>query len=225
MNLARALRASVRAVCLVGCLLLVGCFDMRQDLEFRSDGTATAKMRIAVDAALLAMAKQSESKWCDASKLSSSSGVAGTAEQSTEGGDEVCSLTFSGKIDDLIAALSKASFGDGKKQGVQLNRLGENYEFVVDFPSFKSAGSQANDPMAKGMQALLLAKMSGRSLAWTVTAPRIIETSGKISDDGRTATYSRPLASAFSSDDPTIFRAVVSLEPPGMFERFLSWFR
>lgn len=203
---------------------MAGCFDVKQDLAFRSDGTATANVRIAVDASLLAMAKDANSKWCSSEKLLSLRGITGTAEQTTEGGDEVCSISFSGKTDDLVAALSNANVGGDKRQGVQLNQVGENYEFVVNFPSLKPTGKYADDPMAQGLQTLILAKMSGRHIAWTVTAPRIIETSGTISDDGRTASYFRPLASALSSDQPTTFRAVFSLEPPGMFEQLLNWF-
>ncbi|WP_172373990.1 hypothetical protein [Mesorhizobium sp. NZP2234] len=212
-------------VSLVGCLLVAGCFDVKQDLAFRRDGTATANIRIAVDGSLLAMAKNANGKWCSSDKLLSSPGITGTAEQKTEGSDEVCSLFFSGKTDDLVAALSNANIGGDKKQGVQLNRVGDNYEFVVNFPSLKPTDKYADDPMAQGLRTLILAKMSGRHIAWTVTAPRIIETSGTISDDGRTASYSRPLASAFSSDRPTTFRAVFSLEPPGMLEQLFNWFR
>jgi hypothetical protein len=210
---------------LIGCLLVSGCFDLKQDLAFRRDGTATANVRIAVDATALAMAKDVNSKWCSSEKLLSSAGITGTAERTTEGGDEVCSVSFSGKMEDLVAALSNANVGGDKRQGVQLNRLGENYEFVVNFPSLKPTDKYAGDPMAQGLRTLILAKMSGRHIAWTLTAPRIIETSGTISEDGRTASYSRPLATVFSSDQPTAFRAVFSLEPPGMFEQFLNWFR
>ncbi|MBN9222727.1 MAG: hypothetical protein J0I79_32750 [Mesorhizobium sp.] len=202
-----------------------GCFDLEQDLAFRRDGTATANVRIAVDATALAMAKDVNSKWCSTEKLLSSKGITGTAERTTEGRDEVCTVSFSGTTDDLVAALSNANIGGDKRQGVQLNRVGENYEFIVNFPSLKPTDKYANDPMAQGLRTLILAKMSGRRIAWAVTAPRIIETSGTISEDGRTATYSRPLASVLSSDQPTTFRAVFSLESPGMFEQFLNWFR
>lgn len=210
---------------LIGCLLVSGCFDLEQDLAFRRDGTATANVRIAVDAKALAMAKDVNSKWCSSEKLLSSKGITGTAERTTEGRDEVCTVSFSGSMDDLAAALSNANIGGDKRQGVKLNRLGENYEFVVNFPSLKPTDKYADDPMAQGLRTLILAKMSGRHIAWAVTAPRIIETSGTISEDGRTASYSRPLASVLSSDQPTTFRAVFSLESPGMFEQFLNWFR
>ncbi|WP_027051586.1 hypothetical protein [Mesorhizobium erdmanii] len=210
---------------LIGCLLVAGCFDLKQDLAFRRDGTATANVRIAVDATALAMAKDVNSNWCSSEKLLSSKAITGTAERTTEGGDEVCTVSFSGKTDDLLAAISNANIGGDKRQGVQLNRVGENYEFIVSFPSLKPTGKYADDPMAQGLQTLILAKMSGRHIAWTVTAPRIVETSGTISDDGRTASYSRPLASVLSSDQPTTFRAVFSLEPPGMLEELFNWFR
>jgi hypothetical protein len=213
------------AVALITCLLVAGCFDIKQDLKFRSDGTATANIRIAVDASLLAMAKRSDSKWCSSDKLLSASGIVGNAEQTTAGGDEICSLSFSGRTDDFIAALSNASVGGDKKQRVELNRVGEDYEFVVNFPSLKPTNKHADDPMVQGFKTILLANMSGKSIAWTVTAPRIIESSGTISEDGRTATYSRPLASALSSDKPTTFRVVFSLEAPGMIEQLLNWFR
>ena len=46
------------------------------------------------------------------------------------------------------------------------------------------------------MRPMLDAMLAGRSLSWSVTAPQIIETSGDLSLDGLTASYSFPLALA-----------------------------
>jgi hypothetical protein len=199
-------------------LLCSGCFEMEQKFEFSSDGTARIDVRMAVDAALMAMGNPDGASWCRDENLKKE-GVTINQVLGTEGGDSVCTISISGKLEDVVGAAAQANAGG--KQGLSLTRVDDGYKLAIEMPPFNEGTRPSDDSFESAMQGLLLAKMSGRALEWSVTAPRILATSGKISEDGRTATYSRPLAEAFTSSEPTRFDVTFSLNEPGM----LGWFK
>lgn len=212
-------------------LVLSGCFDMKQDFEFRTDGTAKATVRLAIDAALIGMADGDNGddmeQLCGGAELRNleKDGLRGSAEQTTEGGDVVCLLTLEGATDKLVAAMA-----DGKllpadeeedlsgKMGISLARDGDRYVLLISVPPM----SKEDDASNSGIQQMLLVAMAGRSLSWSVTAPKIVETTGVRSNDGTEATFSIPLAEAFANTTKTYeFRTVFSTAEPG----FLDWLK
>ena len=220
------MKSGLAGAALAACLLASGCFDMKQDFRFNSDETAEVTFRIAIDAALIALAQQGTEKPFCTDEMIARDGITGTAKSTTEGADVVCTLTISGPIAKVVDAASNAKLNENAKgkQAIALTRDGEAYVLQIDLPP-PDDGKAADNPMAKTMQAMMLAKMSGKTLAWTVTAPSIIETSGTLSDDGRVASYSRPLAEAFTSREPTRFSVRFSLKEPGLTGWIRSMFR
>lgn len=219
--------ARLRTTAVLGAALLTaGCFEMKQDFRFNTDGTADVTFRIAIDAALMALANQQggNGNFCSEANVTRE-GVVGTAKASTEGGDMVCTLTISGPIEKVIDAALNAKLNDRAKeqQGISLTKDGETYALAIELPAIGDEPDTDN-PMAKSMQAMMLAKMSGRTLSWSVMAPKIIETTGTLSDDGKVATYSRPVADAFTSKEPTRFSVRFSLRSPGFFDWIWSLF-
>lgn len=209
-------------------LMLSGCFDMKQDFEFRGDGTAKATIRMAVDAKLIAMADgDSKEPFCSDGMLQKveKDGMKSSAQRTTEGGDVVCIITLDGKTDALVAAMASGELMPGddnaeaqQKMGISLTREGDRHVLLISAPPM----GKEEDPSTAGMQQMFLAAMAGRSLAWTVSAPEIVETTGTRSDDGTVASFSIPLAEAFSNTTKTYeFRTVFVTEEPG----FMGWLK
>jgi hypothetical protein len=211
---------------LFACLVTAGCFEMKQDIKFNSDGTVDATVRIAIDAALVAMGNRSDNSFC-MNDLGKNDGITGTSTATTEGGDMICTITISGPMDRVVEVLSETTLNEKSEQtqGFSLSRDGDAYIVHIELPPPDQTAEEGDSQMAKAMQAMMLAKMSGRALAWTVTAPEIIETSGKISDDGTVATYSRPVADAFTSTEPTRFEVKFSLREKGFLRRVKALFQ
>ncbi len=214
------------ALALAGCLLTAGCFEMKQDFRFNADETVDVTFRIGIDAALMALANQNADKPFCSDEMVQKDGITGTAKSTTEGGDMVCTITMSGPIDAIVKAASETSLNENaeQKQTISLAKERDTYALDIELPPMQKDNAAEDNPMAQSMQAMMLAKMSGRTIAWTVTAPQIIETSGSISEDGTTASYSRPLAEAFTSKEPTRFSVKFSLEQPGFFGWVKNWF-
>lgn len=209
-------------------LVLSGCFDMKQDFEFRTDGTAKATVRLAIDAALIGMAGGgSKEQFCGGAELRDleKDGLRGSAEQSTEGGDVLCLLTLEGATEKLVAAMADGKLmpadedGDiSKKMGISLTHDGDRYVLLISVPPM----GKEDDASNSSMRQMLLVAMAGRSLSWSVTAPKIVETTGVRSNDGTEATFSIPLAEAFANTTKTYeFRTIFSTTEPG----FLDWLK
>lgn len=201
---------------------------MEQDFEFRSDGTAKATVRLAIDATLIGMAGgENKEQFCGGQELRDleKDGLRGSAEQSTEGGNVVCLITLEGATDKLVAAMADGKFMSddeeedlSKKMGISLTRGGDDYVLLISVPPMGKAEDSSNN----AMQQMFLAAMGGRSLSWSVKAPRIIETTGVRSNDGTEAAFSIPLAEAFANTTKTYeFRTVFSAAEPG----FLDWLK
>lgn len=211
---------------IVGCFALTGCFDLKQDFRFNADKTADVEFRIAMDAALLALAEKNPEKPFCSNDMIEKDGITGTATATTEGGDSVCTVVMSGTIDSVVEALADANLSeDAEQQGIVLSRSGDNYTLLIEVPALQKPNTTDDNPMAETMHAMMLAKMSGRALSWSVTAPSIVDTNGRLSDDGTTASYSRPLAEAFTSNEPTRFNVTFSLEQPGYLDRLKALFQ
>lgn len=189
-------------------LSLTGCLDMRQDLTVGPDGTATLATEISIDAALMALGSDGAktSGFCAVPQSAALEGVVVTAETTSERGDLVCVLTATGKVDRLAEVLSEESLvlvPGGKAQAadapkMSLFREDDNYRFMVSVDYQKPKPEDVDNDTSK----MLAAMVAGRSFSWSVTAPLILQTSGQLSQDGKTASYSVPLASLVSGDIP-----------------------
>jgi uncharacterized protein YecT (DUF1311 family) len=50
-----------------------------------------------------------------------------------------------------------------------------------------------------GMEGMMEAMFAGRNLSWSATVPKVLETNGEVSKDGKTVTWSAPVASAYKA--------------------------
>lgn len=208
---------------LAALLILSGCFEMQQDIVVSENGTTKINLVMSVDAALLNMGpKDKPDNFCAAipeGRLPE--GLKGSTTRSTEKGDIVCTIALEGPTDRVFATLSQGNLLSGDKQNkskdlaMTITDQGENKRLDLAIPPTPT--KPGDNPQ---MESMLIGATSGRFLEWKVTAPQIIETSGKLSEDGKTASYSLPLASVLSNKTETLrFSVVFSDKPAG----FTGW--
>lgn len=220
------------ACVLLACGLLTGCFDMDMGLTAQSDGTATIKTRMAMEAGLMRMAGQqsSDNKFCAPNESLKPEGVLIEHERFAEGSMEVCVITASGPIDSFAEwfekrgyAPAEASEEASKGSDISLQRDGSDYVFRVHIENDRPASAENEEPMVQAMKTAMLAGLAGRSLDWSVTAPVIRETSGRLTDDGKTAKFSIPLATLLDEGGRVhSFEVRFALGSPSLFERLFG---
>lgn len=220
------MRMKVFAV-LAAALMLCGCFEIQQNFEFADDGTVKVAMRLGLDASLVSMIESADDSepFCgeETVEQAEKSGIKATTQRSTEGSNVICSFEFEGPAKTVLETLNSGELipgekpEDGPQMNVELTRENDNLVFLVSIPPFGS--EEADDPMAQGMEKMFLASMAGRTLSWSITAPKIVKTTGTLSADENTASYSVPLTEAFTNKSKTYeFRTVFQVANPESFE-------
>ncbi|WP_404861887.1 hypothetical protein [Georhizobium sp. MAB10] len=207
--------------------MLTGCFEFEQHFEFEADGNAAATGKIVMDAAVVAMTERDGKPFCDEEVVATGE-VEKTVTKSTVEADLVCTIEMTGEMQQVIQAVAEAATTTAEDPPTaMLSDDNGRFTLTIHLPSLKEdePPSEQDEEMAEMMQQMFLARLSGRVLRFSVTAPEIIETNGTISDDGTVATLTRPMADAFTSDEPTIFRTVFELGDSGALERVRGLFR
>lgn len=212
----------------LACSLLAGCFEADQDLTVEKDGSATFSTRMAMEAGLLQMS-EGDDDFCAADETPTMDGIALEHERYAEENMEVCVITASGPIDRLAEWIEQADHGaavadnemaDGPT--VTLRREDSDYIFSVHIESVPM-GAGSDDAMMEDMKPMIAAAFAGRSLDWSVSAPVILDTNGQLTEDGKTASYSLPMASLLGeAAGERSFEVRFSLESPGLIRRLLG---
>jgi hypothetical protein len=191
--------------------LLAGCFDLTQNLTVEGNGTVTYVTEMGMSAEMRQMAEESADgdEFCPKDFTDLPPGfTATTAESIRENGDAVCTLTAVGPIEQLEAAIAsgKLTLGGMDEDAPEVTIVNEGggvYTYTLTL-NIDPEETPATPPtpeeaaMNAQMEAMILQAMEGRMLTWTVTAPRILSSSGTI--EGNTATFSLPLT--ISMTDP-----------------------
>lgn len=208
-------------------LMLAGCFEFEQHFNFEADETAAATGKIVMDAAFVAMTERDGKPFCD-EEVFATGEVEKTVTKSTVEADVVCTIEMTGEMQQVIQAVAEAATTTSEDPPTAtLSDDNGRLTLTIHLPSLKEdePPSEQNEEMAEMMQQMFLARLSGRVLRFSVTAPEIIETNGTISDDGTVATLTRPMADAFTSDEPTIFRTVFELGQDSALDRVRGLFQ
>lgn len=190
--------------------LLAGCFEAKQMLVVAPDGTSTVNFEVAVaparqilemvlppeqlaaipEAQLEAMiadmeADRDEDQICapDADDVPETFTVEVETFVREEDGYEVCRATMVGPIADLGEFINE----EGETTVLFTDEGGGVYTFFFSLPVPENGGEALIDPET---DAMIFATMQGNFLTISITAPRIIETTGEL--DGNTATYQVP---------------------------------
>lgn len=189
--------------------LLGGCFDMRSDLTVAPDGTATVVASFTMSADMMGMmgaavgaaggAPAGEDEFCpdDMDELPAGF-TAKNARSTAENGDAVCTITVVGPLDRMNEILADTDFNPGggvEGDDGQITLTAEGGGIYNYSLSFAIPVEDAPTPEEAAMQAVMMQAMremmTGRTMTWSVTAPRIYSSTGTI--EGNTATFVIPV--------------------------------
>jgi hypothetical protein len=181
--------------------LLAGCFDFVQSITVEPDGTVTFVTEVAIETDMMAVAFESsdQSDFCPTDEDTNvPDTVTTTTEQFVRDADTVCRVTAVGPIADLTeafetGALTPAGGTDEGAPEVTLVDEGNGvFTYTVHIASQGSEDTTADD---EAMMTMMAPMFEGRSLTWSLTAPRIIEVnddSDYVTLDGNTVTLTVP---------------------------------
>ncbi len=181
--------------------LLAGCFNFDQSLSVAPNGEVTMVTELAVSTEMMGMAFEGEEadEFCPTEpdeELPPTFTV--TFEEAVRGEDTVCTITAIGPLTDFADALETGALmptdgGEGAPVITLVDEGGGVFAFNV---SFSSQGEDAEpNPDEATMMAMMAALFQGRTLTWSVTAPRIIDVnddSDYVTRDGDTVTLAVP---------------------------------
>jgi uncharacterized protein YecT (DUF1311 family) len=181
--------------------ILAGCLDLDQNITLVKD-QLTYKAELKVDAKIAAFADKKQGGFCSDFGSSQNEGIVVDVKESADGGNIICAITAQGHVDKF------KNFSSGDKNKSEMVRItevdGNKYriESTIDF--------QGKNEGASGMEGMLEAMLAGRNVSWSVSAPKVIESNGKIAEDGKSVTWSLPMSVAFKN--PQKFYAVIQKE-------------
>lgn len=167
---------------------LTACFDVDQKVTV-DKGEMSYSAEVRIDAKLAAMGEKKGSL-CENFAADGSQSVKVQASEAVVGGNVVCKLSAQGPLDKF------AQFTPGDKGNLmmKLSRVSEGtWRIDSSFDLKDKAGENAN------MEGMMQAMLAGRNLSWSVSVPKVVETNGQLSQDGKTATWSVPVASAYQA--------------------------
>lgn len=209
--------------------LLAGCFDARQDIVIESNGTATVTFELAMAPVddILAMlvppddlaAMPQAQKDQIAAQVAAQQGEESCgpdAEDVPEGftvsvetfvrddGYNVCRATMVGPIASVGDMLAEQAGTDGPAV-----TLGDEGGGVYAFRFYLPVPATADAALDPDTLAMMTALTEGHSFVISITAPRIIETSGTL--DGNTATLEIPAIALMAPQEEYDFTVRFSL--------------
>jgi uncharacterized protein YecT (DUF1311 family) len=180
---------------------LVACFDVDQKVSV-DKGEMNYQAEIRVDAKLAALTDKKDGL-CGNLSQGGSPAIKLEISEAVAGGNVVCTLSARGPIDQFANFAS----GDQDNSLLKVSRAADG-AWRID-SSFDLKDKAGANPMMEGMMQAMLA---GRNLSWTVSVPKVLETNGQLSQDGKTVSWTAPLASAYKAKQS--FYVVFKAERP-----------
>ena len=237
----QALKAVRATILVLVATFVTGCIDQDMTLTVKDDGTATLQVATAYDASKLDgftgvqndRAKPSNrGSFCAVdTNEPTQDGLTRDVKSYTRNGDQVCSVTVSGpieKIAEVIASMSATMAEVTTSVGVKdpasialVNEGSGRYRLSFHIPDHPAVDGL---PGASVIDELVERLFTNRSITLKVVAPKILETNGKLSEDGTTTSISMPLAKLLTGGAvDNKFDVLLQDHQPGFLARFRSW--
>lgn len=207
--------------------MVSGCFEANQTIVINDDQTASYQVDLVVSSALLAMAKMASEgaetslETCDNEMLNTDVPERMSVEKKSyyKDDDLVCSFKISGSLSDFAELKMSGSMGKSGSDFdfIAIESLPDNQikiSSIFDFTEESSPADEAQNPFADSMDGMFTAMLSNRAFRWSVTAPKIIETNGQISADGKSVNWELPLSVAYSEKAKYEFYSIVEYNIP-----------
>ena len=192
-------------------LALSGCLDMDQQITLGKD-ELIYKAEVKMDAKLAAFSDKKDKSLCGGFGENSYEGIQFDIKESAANGNIICTIVAKGKPEKF----TNFSSGDkDKSKMVKITKIDKNTYKIESEMNFDAKTDM------QGMDSMFEAMLAGRNISWAVTAPKILETNGKLSDDKKSVSWSVPLSVAFKS--PQKFYAVVQ-EDTTWYDSIIEFF-
>lgn len=106
---------------------------------------------------------------------------------------------------------ASASLGDSLGEGIKVEKL-DDTRLRLTFDMAGAMGEQQQAAELKEMADVLRAGFAGHSIVMRIKAAEIIETTGTLSEDGKSAEYVLPLTALLDAEPPKPFVTTFELE-------------
>lgn len=193
--------------------LLGGCFDLEQSISVDSARASyTAEFRLDAKLAALATMGDASKRVCDdlfkQARADSTKGVQVETSETSTAGNVVCKIKLSAPT--VAFAGSLGSNTESRMGALRVERIDDNTFRIENQLTLGDGRDRSLENL--GGAALAESLFAGRALKWTVQAPRVLDSNGSISSDGRSVQWSVPISTAMKA--PQQFYAVVVLDLP-----------
>lgn len=192
-------------------LVLTGCLDMDQQVTL-SKNELVYKAELKIDAKIAAFSDKKDESLCAGMGKNGYEGIQFDVKESAANGNIICTIVAKGKPEKF------ANFSSGdkdKSEMVRITKTGDNVFKIESEINFDAKSDM------QGMEGMMQAMLAGRNVTWTVNAPKILETNGKLSDDKRSVSWSIPLSLAFKN--PQKFYAIIQ-EETSWYQAIINFF-
>lgn len=195
------MRRLLIALCLA--LPLAGCIDADVTVDFKDTTNAEVAADIRIGRQLFDMMGKSAAESCPEGTHSL------TAETYS------CATRKAMTIDEMIAESQRPRDGESPEEALRraavIERLeGNRLRVSMDF-SQMGAGRRDAEEM-KQMAGMMRAALAGHSLIFRIRAPKVVETTGTLAADGKSAEFVVPLTAMLDAAGPGAFVTTVELQ-------------
>lgn len=203
--------------------LLAGCFDMQQTMSINENGTTTLDIDLSVLQSALAFAEKTPEDFCSGlAGQKTLNGISMKNDMQVSDNTVTCKWHIEGNTDQLITAMNSKPFTP--EEGGMLPHLTKEGDNIVAQVWVSMKGNnKANDSDAD-IDRMLSKSLKGHMLTWKISGPKIISSSGPISEDQKTTTFAIPLTDVMGGKRVEyVFNTVVE-DRRSIFARIRSWF-
>lgn len=189
-------------------LLLVGCFDVNQTFEVKEDKTVKYHMQYVFASSLAEVIGEV----CDEPGTEKDGELTVTINARESAENIICEYTFEGPIndfDDLAISEEGSDIIVIKKINSVFYRIYSNFTSLLNKQEkYFSEDGPTSD--------LISSMFASRALRWDISSPKILDSNGTISDDGRSVHWELPLIEIYtegnSNNSELEFFADISIE-------------
>lgn len=196
------MRRILALLCLA--LPLSACIDADVTVDFKDAETVEMVSSHSMTRQLFDMAGKSPEESCENGKPTL------TTDKFT------CEMTQSMTVDAFIAEANQSAASaenpeEQIREAMKVERLDDNrLRLTLDMSDAMSGNPDAAE--MKEMAAMMRAALAGHSIVMRIRAPKIEETTGTLSEDGKQAEYVLPLTALLEDTAPAAFITTVSLK-------------
>ena len=201
--------------------LLTGCFGLNQKIVVSENQSMSYQLDFVFNANLVSFAKENQNidpvKTCeefDNKNLTQTIPKALSVEylSSLKDKDLVCSYIFNGPVSEFTDLDISRVKPENKSSAFTFEILPGNQAKIstkLDFAEIKESEGGEQEMNEEFEKAMITVMFFDKFIRWELTAPKILETNGELSEDGKTVNWELPVYLGFLEEGNYEFFAVV----------------